>query len=113
MTIYCSNCGAANEDFAEFCASCGENLKLGKKDKSKEAGSASSTPQPKSSTSTKLYRSNKNKVIAGISESIGKQLNLDTDTVRLLWVLGLIITGGTAAIAYLILWAVAEPEPIS
>ncbi|QHQ61793.1 PspC domain-containing protein [Anaerocolumna sedimenticola] len=49
----------------------------------------------------RLYRSNSNKMIAGVCGGIAEYINLDPTVVRLLWVL-LCFMGGTGVIAYII-----------
>lgn len=49
----------------------------------------------------KLYRSDSNKMIAGVCGGIAEYINLDPTIVRLLWVL-LSFMGGTGIIAYIV-----------
>jgi phage shock protein C len=49
----------------------------------------------------KLYRSNNNKMIAGVCGGIAEYINLDPTVVRLLWVV-FCFAGGTGVIAYII-----------
>ena len=49
----------------------------------------------------RLYRSNSNKMIAGVCGGIAEYINLDPTVVRLLWAL-LCFMGGTGVIAYII-----------
>ena len=53
----------------------------------------------------RLYRSKKNRVIAGVCGGIGEYFNIDPVLIRLLWVL-LIFAMGTGILAYLIAWLV-------
>jgi phage shock protein C len=55
---------------------------------------------------TKLYRSQTNKVVAGVCGGLGEYLNLDATLVRLFFVLLGIAGGGLAIPAYVILWVV-------
>lgn len=65
----------------------------------------------------KLYRSN-DSVIAGVCAGIAEYLDVDSAVVRILSVLLLVASGGTAGILYLILWlilprqAAANPDTI-
>ena len=119
MTIYCSNCGAANEDFAEFCASCGEllqkeeDVKKSTKDEENIDDKAKETTPSSEKKETKLYRSRTNKIISGLSAGLAKEFNMEVDLVRILWVIFFAITGGTAIIVYIILWAIIPFEPES
>jgi phage shock protein C len=107
MTVNCSKCGAANEDFAEYCASCGEPVK--KEDPTKETTTETTSPSEKKES--KLYRSRTNKMISGLSAGFAKEFNMDVDLVRILWVIFFVVTGGTAIIVYVILWAIIPLEP--
>ena len=53
----------------------------------------------------KIYRSKKNRVIAGVCGGIGEYFNIDPTLVRLLWVL-LIFAGGSGILAYIIAWII-------
>jgi phage shock protein C len=53
----------------------------------------------------RLYRSNKNRVIAGVCGGIGEYFNVDPTLIRLLWVL-FIFAGGSGILAYIIAWIV-------
>ncbi len=53
----------------------------------------------------RLYRSNKNRILAGICGGLGEYFNIDPVIVRLVWiVLGLVY--GVGILAYLIAWLV-------
>ncbi len=49
----------------------------------------------------RLYKSNTNKMIAGVCGGIAEYINLDPTVVRLLWVL-FSLMGGAGVIAYII-----------
>ena len=53
----------------------------------------------------RLYRSKKNRVIAGVCGGLGEYFNIDPVFIRLLWVL-LVFAMGTGILAYLIAWLV-------
>lgn len=58
----------------------------------------------------KLYRSEKDRLIAGICGGLGEYLGVDSNAVRLAWIIGTVLTGfipGT--IAYLVA-AVVIPQ---
>ena len=115
MPLYCSSCGAANEEFATYCASCGEDLSQAreKKDKSQTTSQTSSTTT--STEEKKLLRSREDKMVTGLSAGLAKYLDMDVDLVRLIWVIAFLVTGGTAIVIYLVM-ALAiplEPETIS
>jgi len=52
----------------------------------------------------KLYRSKKNNIIAGICGGIAEYFEIDPNIVRLLWIAGTLLTGGTGLIVYVIAW---------
>jgi len=58
----------------------------------------------------KLYRSQKNRVFAGVCGGLGEFFNVDPTWIRLLFVLFL-LAGGTALIVYLIMWLVVPEAP--
>lgn len=55
----------------------------------------------------KLYRSRKNKMIAGVCGGLGDYLQIDPTVIRLIWVL--LAFSGAGIIAYLIAWIIV-PE---
>lgn len=57
----------------------------------------------------RLYRSEKNKVIAGVAGGLGKYFNVDPNIIRILFVL-LTIFGGSGLIIYIVLWLVIPSE---
>ena len=57
----------------------------------------------------KLYRSKRNKIIAGVCGGIGEYLGGDPTLVRLLWVL--LSLQGIGIIGYVIAWIIIPEEP--
>lgn len=57
-----------------------------------------------------LTRSTTNRMIAGVCAGLGDYMNIDPTVVRLLFILGFFISGGSILIAYLVM-AVVVPEP--
>ena len=53
----------------------------------------------------KLYRSKKNRVIAGVCGGLGEYFDVDPTLIRLIWIL-LTISGGTGILLYLIAWLI-------
>lgn len=53
----------------------------------------------------RLYRSKKDKVIAGVCGGIGEYLELDPVVIRLLWIL-FACFGGAGILAYLLAWLI-------
>ena len=58
----------------------------------------------------KLYRSKKNKIIAGVCGGIGEYFKIDPTLVRLLWLL-VSLSGGAGLVAYIIAWIIIPEEP--
>jgi len=58
----------------------------------------------------RLYRSNKNRMLAGICGGIGEYFNIDPTIVRILAVVGFFVTASVFFWAYLILWIVIPEE---
>lgn len=44
-------------------------------------------------TQNKLYRSEKDRLIAGVCGGLGEYLGVDSNAVRLVWILGTVLTG--------------------
>jgi phage shock protein C len=59
----------------------------------------------------RLYRSRRDRMIAGVASGIGEYLDLDPTIVRLLWVLGLFTTGPVALFLYLLCAVIIPREP--
>ncbi len=57
----------------------------------------------------RLYRSKKDKIIAGVCGGIGNYLGIDPVVVRLVWVL-LALCGGAGILAYLLAWIIIPKE---
>jgi phage shock protein C len=60
----------------------------------------------------KLYRSDRNKMVAGVCAGIAEYFELDVSLVRLLWVL-MIIFGGSGLLLYIIAWVVIPERETS
>ena len=61
-------------------------------------------PEGEKSARKRLFRSDQDKIIAGVAGGMGEYLNMDPTIVRLLWVLVTLFTGGAAFWLYLALW---------
>ncbi len=60
----------------------------------------------------KLYRSQTDKMIAGVCGGLADYLGLDPTVVRLIFVL-LALLGGPGIIIYIIMWILVPPAPLS
>ncbi|MBU0667465.1 MAG: PspC domain-containing protein [Nanoarchaeota archaeon] len=58
----------------------------------------------------KLYRSKKDKRIAGVCGGIGEYFDVDPTLIRLLWIIFLLI-GGSGLLAYIIAWIIIPENP--
>jgi phage shock protein PspC (stress-responsive transcriptional regulator) len=59
----------------------------------------------------KLYRSKKNRILAGVCGGIGEYFNIDPTLVRLLWLLFSVVSGGGGLAAYIVAWIIIPEEP--
>jgi phage shock protein C len=64
------------------------------------------TPTPK-----KLYRSQKDRVIAGVCGGLGEFFGIDATWIRLLFILFFFV-GGSALLIYIIMWLVVPNAPL-
>ncbi len=58
----------------------------------------------------KLYRSRKNRKMAGVCGGLAEYLNVDPTLIRVLFVL-LTVMGGAGAVIYLAMWIFVPEEP--
>lgn len=58
----------------------------------------------------KLYRSGRNKVVAGICGGLAEYLGVDPTVIRLIWLLSFVI-GGAGFVAYLFAWLIMPKNP--
>ena len=54
----------------------------------------------------KLYRSKKQRIIAGVCGGIGEYSKIDPTVLRLLWIVGTLISFGVGIIAYILAWII-------
>ena len=60
----------------------------------------------------KLYRSNENRLIAGICGGLGEYFNTDPTLVRLIWAAAsLFLAGIGGVVAYILAWIIMPPNP--
>ena len=59
----------------------------------------------------RLYRSQTNKVFAGVCSGLGEYLNIDATIVRLVWIL-ITFLGGAGIIAYILAYFIVPEKPI-
>ncbi len=58
----------------------------------------------------KLYRSKKNRIIAGVCSGIGEYLEIDPTVIRVIWALFTIVSMGVGILAYLAAWVIIPDE---
>jgi phage shock protein C len=58
----------------------------------------------------KLYRSQKDKIIAGVCAGLAEYFEIDSTLVRLIFVI-VVLAGGAGVLAYIILWIVVPQNP--
>ena len=63
----------------------------------------------KSFKGKRLYRSKKNKIIAGVCAGIGEYFEVDPVLIRLLWIV-FTLMGGAGILAYVIAWIIIPEE---
>ena len=60
----------------------------------------------------KLYRSKKNRIVAGVCGGIGEYFKIDPTLVRLLWLFITMVSAGVGGlVAYIIAWIIIPEEP--
>jgi len=73
MSLNCPKCGAANEESADFCVSCGDDLTKAREKKVDEKD------EPAQTSEKKLYRSRTNKMLTGLAAGLAKYFDMDVD----------------------------------
>ena len=59
----------------------------------------------------RLYRSKKNRIIAGVCGGMGEYFNMDPTIIRLVWILFALLGMGLGIIAYIIAVIILPLEP--
>ncbi|MFH2037952.1 MAG: PspC domain-containing protein [Chloroflexota bacterium] len=65
------------------------------------------------STTKQLTRSNTNRMLAGVCGGLGKFLDIDPTILRLVFVFGSFISGGSALLVYIVMAFVVPLEPLN
>jgi len=58
----------------------------------------------------KLFRSTKNRMVAGVCGGIGDYFSVDPTVIRLAWVIFTLISMGVGIIAYIMAWIIIPEE---
>ena len=110
MSSYCGVCGTEADHTESFCTACGAEIEAPAK------GSTTNQPtgQPYAAKkpAKRLYRCCCDTVAGGVCAGLAEYVDMDVHVVRLLVVIATLITSGTVAIAYIVLWAVLPIEPV-
>jgi len=61
----------------------------------------------------KLYRSRRNKMLAGVCGGLADYFQVDPVLVRIIWVILFFASGGTAVLAYIVALIIIPEEPIA
>lgn len=59
----------------------------------------------------RLYRSGKDRIIAGVCGGIAEYFNVDPTVIRLLWVVLTLLSLGVGIIGYIIAWIIIPRNP--
>ena len=94
--MYCSHCGKQMDDTARFCAAC---------------GAASPVVFARAPRPGQLTRSHYHRMIAGVCGGLALHYGWDLSLVRVIAVLALFVSCGTAMLAYFAMWIIIPDGP--
>ncbi|MEP7362227.1 MAG: PspC domain-containing protein, partial [Acidobacteriota bacterium] len=103
--MYCTQCGKETRDSDRFCGQCGATT--GVEGAPPHAAFAAAPAGPPK----RLLLSASGKKIGGVCSGFAEYLGWDVTIVRLLYLCGVVYSGGLALLAYLIAWIVIPAEP--
>ncbi len=96
--MFCTQCGNQIPSGSRFCSSCGAAC-------APAANPAGFPPPP-----SRLYRSNTDRMVAGVCAGIAQNYGWDVTLVRLVLVL-CVLCGGFGVLAYVVAWIVIPEAP--
>lgn len=102
--MHCGVCGATLTKDAKFCNSCGNKVEY------INPNPNFAQPPTKHNFPRKLYRSRKDRWIAGVCGGLGEYFDIDPILIRFLWLL-FILLGGSGILAYIIGIVVIPESP--
>ena len=94
MGIFCHRCGTGLPVSARFCSVCGATI-----------------PLPQSRPGRPLMRPRAGRHVAGVCIGLAQAYGWDVALVRIFSVIGLFVSGGLVAVAYLACWIGIPDEP--
>lgn len=94
--MYCSHCGKQMDDTARFCSACG----------AASPGGFARAPFP-----GQLTRPHYPRMIAGVCAGLALHYGWDLSLVRIIAVLALLLSGGTAMLFYFAAWIIIPDAP--
>ena len=103
--MYCTQCGKETRDSDRYCGQCGSAT--GVEGSRPRAASDTAQAPPK-----RLLLSRKDKKVGGVCAGFAEYLGWDVTIVRLLYICGVVYSGGLGLLAYLIAWIVIPAEPV-
>lgn len=106
--MFCTNCGQAQAETANFCAKCGKRVRAENFSPAQDFTQASGFAAARAAE-RKLVRPLDDKWLAGVCSAFARYLNVDLALVRILW-LSAVILFGTGILAYLICWLIIPRE---
>jgi phage shock protein C len=65
------------------------------------------------STNKQLTRSTRNHMLSGVCGGLGEFLDLDPTILRLAFVLGFFVSGGTALLVYIVMAIIVPTDPVT
>jgi phage shock protein C len=95
MAVYCHQCGTGLPPYARFCSNCGSAVNV-------------APPMP----GRPLLRPREGRQIAGVCIALARANGWDVAVVRILTVVGVCVSGGIFAVAYLAGWIGIPEEPL-
>lgn len=99
----CTACGSSVLVNSEYCQNCGTLMNI-------DPNPKFSRPPQEYTGPKKLFRSRKNRMIAGVSGGIGEYYDIDPNIIRLLFVVSLFM-GGVGVLVYLVAIVLIPESP--